>query len=97
MRKKRVPNQYIGEHAGPYKYAIETPAERTAAHGRVLEAYEMETMLMKCGYASAAALAKRLNREGMGPEELRERLRVKYGAPGSLRYTHNARKYGDVT
>ena len=52
------------------------------------EIAEMSKMLKASGYTAARGYATRLYREGMGSEELRERMRVPYGAPGSLNYTH---------
>ena len=48
---------------------------------------EMRRMLMEAGFAPEHAI--RLSAEGMGPEELRVRLRVPPHEVGSLDNTHN--------
>ena len=54
------------------------------------EREEMVSMLRHRGYDPAVVEA--LQVDGIGPEELRERLRVEGGAVGSLEWTHRARK-----
>jgi hypothetical protein len=51
------------------------------------ELKEMQGLLTKAGFNGKDA--KRLQEEGMGPEELKQRLRRPAGAVGSLEYTHN--------
>lgn len=52
------------------------------------EMRENERLLKAAGYRDPKAYAARLVLEGVGPEELRERMRQPYGAVGSLNYTH---------
>lgn len=52
----------------------------------------MRAMLARAGYEPEDAEA--LHAEGMGTEELAERLRVPAGRPGSLTYTHKLRHVG---
>lgn len=54
------------------------------------ELLEMQEILQQCGYNTA--YAEILQREGMGPHELKDRLRFAPGEPGSLEYTHGYRK-----
>lgn len=57
------------------------------------EAREMRALLKSHGYDPADV--KILQKDDIGPEELRRRLRVKSGAMGSLEYTHNIKKLGE--
>ena len=50
------------------------------------ELLEMQVLLEQCGYNPA--YAELLQREGMGPYELKDRLRIEPGSVGSLEYTH---------
>ena len=50
----------------------------------------MQDLLRSCGYNPAAA--ELLQREGMGPHELKARLRFVPGEPGSLEWTHGYKK-----
>lgn len=80
------PEEYGGERG-------ENPVRRSkaacgCAHpvGGTAEERELARMLEARGYAPSEA--RRLASEGMGPEELRERLRVRAGAVGSLEHRH---------
>jgi hypothetical protein len=83
--------------AGEYsdtKVAAEDPwkADKSAGARSDVQAKflkEMEDALKKHGYDPKDA--KKLQKEGMGPEELEERLKVKSGV-GSLEHTHNLKK-----
>lgn len=55
--------------------------------GAEREVVEMAEMLEVAGYDPKYALS--LQREGMGPYELADRLRVRPGEMGSLKHTHN--------
>lgn len=85
---------YIGERSGPYKYTVEKRAPRSAAEQvRLAEEYEMERMLQAARYKTPKRYAKVLAMEGIGPEELRERMRLSPGSVGSLLATHRFEKW----
>lgn len=53
----------------------------------------MERMLQAARYKMPRRYAKMLLAEGIGPEELRERMRRAPGDVGSLLYTHRFEKW----
>jgi hypothetical protein len=65
----------------------------TASAWEKQELEEMEKLLKDKGYNPRDA--KKLQKEGVGPEELTKRLKVKSGEKGSLEYTHGLKKKAD--
>lgn len=61
---------------------------RARGRSALNEMRENERLLKAAGYKDPKAYAARLVREGIGPEELRDRMRWAYGSVGSLNYTH---------
>ena len=59
-------------------------------HSKAVELAEMKEMLWHAGYNPAYATL--LQREGMGPYELEDRLRIMPDTVGSLGWTHGYRK-----
>jgi len=71
-------------HGKSEQYKAKPDAWKTASSPQ--ELHEMRKMLERSGYDPDDAQV--LQEEGMGPDELAERLRVRPGAPGSLGYSH---------
>lgn len=88
-RRRQLPAEHISKHAGQYGQKIMPENEARAASIRAAEEWAMELMLRDARYAHPRQYAKALSAEGMGPEELRVRMRRPTGAVGSLQYTHN--------
>jgi hypothetical protein len=92
MTKRR--NEHVVKRSGSYQFAVDVQPPRSAAEKvKIAEEYEMERMLQAARYKTPKRYAKILSREGMGPEELRSRMRLAPGEVGSLLYTHRFEKW----
>ena len=94
-RGRAVGNIYLVVDGGPdglhHRVAHETENDRDADQ-RLDAAWEMAEMLQRNGYDPFGGGVAALMRDGIGPEELRERLRE----PGGLTRTHKVQKGGEM-
>lgn len=93
-RKQKPLGGRMAGHVGlrDYRVVEESNTEAQAKMVRAAEEWSMEGMLAAAGYKMPRQYAKQLAAEGIGPDELRERMRLSPGAVGSLQYTHRFEK-----